>query len=153
MLFHRRQHTQITLDTSCVVITDVVLNHLNEFSLTGELSAVIALPFQDAPKALHRAVINAMRHAGHKTSVSDENQLFETLLLGLKVKATTKEAMLKLYHKFGFDAAFALADIMKLAGVTSSPAGALIDKLKSAGLIEPVAGQGKGKYKFNLPEG
>ena len=40
-----------------------------------------------------------------KTSVSDENQLFETLLLGLKVKATTKEAMLKLYHKFGFDAA------------------------------------------------
>lgn len=65
MLFHRRQHAQITLDTSCVVITDVVLNHLNEFPLTGELSAVIALPFQDAPKALHRAVIDAMRHAGH----------------------------------------------------------------------------------------
>ena len=41
---------------------------------------------------------------------------------------------------------------MKLAGVTSSPAGALIDKLKSAGLIEPVAGQGKGKYRFVLPE-
>ena len=44
MLFHRRQHAQITLDTSCVVITDVVLNHLNEFPLTGELSAVIAGP-------------------------------------------------------------------------------------------------------------
>ena len=80
------------------------------------------------------------------------NQLFETLLLGLKAKATTKETMLKLYHKFGFDAAFARADIMKLAGVTSSPAGALIDKLKSAGLIEPVAGQGKGKYRFVLPK-
>lgn len=87
-----------------------------------------------------------------KAVVSEKNQLFETLLLGLKAKASTKETMLKLYHKFGFDAAFARADIMKLAGVTSSPAGALIDKLKSAGLIEPVAGQGKGKYRFVLPE-
>ena len=87
-----------------------------------------------------------------KAVVSEKNQLFETLLLGLKAKASTKETMLKLYHKFGFDAAFARADIMKLAGVTSSPAGALIDKLKSAGLIEPVAGQGKGKYRFVLPK-
>jgi len=87
-----------------------------------------------------------------KAVVSEKNQLFETLLLGLKAKASTKETMLKLYHKFGFDTAFARADIMKLAGVTSSPAGALIDKLKSAGLIEPVAGQGKGKYRFVLPK-
>ena len=83
-----------------------------------------------------------------KSVVSDENQLFETLLLGLKAKTTTKETMVKLYHQFGFDTAFARADIMKLAGVTSSPAGALIDKLKEAGLIEPVVGQGKGKYRF-----
>ena len=33
--------------------------------LADEPSAVIAFPFQDAPEALHRAVINAMRHAGH----------------------------------------------------------------------------------------
>ena len=65
MLFHRRQHAQIALDTSCVVITDVALNHLNEFPLTGELSAVIAFPLQNAPEALHRAVIDAMRHTGH----------------------------------------------------------------------------------------
>ena len=31
----------------------------------GELSAVIAFPLQNAPEALHRAVINAVRHAGH----------------------------------------------------------------------------------------
>ena len=83
-----------------------------------------------------------------KAVVSDGNQLFETLLLGLKAKTTTKETMVKLYRQFGFDTAFARADIMKLAGVTSSPAGALIDKLKEAGLIEPVVGQGKGKYRF-----
>ena len=87
-----------------------------------------------------------------KPVVSDKNRLFETLLLGLKAKATTKETMVKLYSQFGFDTAFARADIMKLAGITSSPAGALIDKLKEAGLIEPVVGQGKGKYRFVMPK-
>ena len=65
MLFHRRQHAQITLDTSCVVIANILLDHLNKFTFAGKPSAVIAFPFQDAPEALHRAVINAMRYAGH----------------------------------------------------------------------------------------
>lgn len=79
---------------------------------------------------------------------SDENQLFETLLLALKAKKSTKETIVKLYRRFGFDMAFARADIMEIAGITSSPAGTLIDKLKRAGLIETVSGQGKGKYRF-----
>lgn len=87
-----------------------------------------------------------------KAVVSAENQLFETLLLGLKAKTNTKESMIKLYRQFGFDTPFARADIIKIIGVTSSPAGALINKLKSAGLIEPVVGQGKGKYKFAMPK-
>ena len=65
MLFHRRQDAQIALDTSRVVIANILLDHLNKLVLAGEPSAVIAFPFQDAPEALHRAVINAMRHAGH----------------------------------------------------------------------------------------
>ena len=65
VLFHRRQDARITLYQSYVVITDVVLNHLNEFSLTCEPSAVIAFPLQNAPEALHRTVVDAMRHAGH----------------------------------------------------------------------------------------
>ena len=84
--------------------------------------------------------------------VSTQNQLFEMLLLELKAKTTTKETMVKLYRKFGFDIAFARADIMKLAGITSSPAGSLLDKLKEAGLVEPVVGKGKGKYKFIMPK-
>lgn len=87
-----------------------------------------------------------------KAVVSGENQLFESLLFGLKAKTKTKETMVKLYRQFGFDTAFARADIMKLVGVTSSPAGALIDKLKEAELIEPVSGKGKGKYKFVMPK-
>lgn len=68
MLFHRRQDTQIALDTSRVVIANILLDHLDKLVLAGKPSAVIAFPFQDAPEApeaLHRAVVNAMRHTGH----------------------------------------------------------------------------------------
>ena len=65
MLFHRRQDAQIALDTSCVVIANILLDHLNKLVLAGETPAIIAFPLQNAPEALHRAVINAMRHAGH----------------------------------------------------------------------------------------
>ena len=65
-----------------------------------------------------------------KAVVSDGNRLFDG-------------------QEFGFDSAFARVDIMTLAGITSTPAGELIKKLKKAKLIEVVRGQGKGKYKFN----
>lgn len=55
----------IALDTSRVVIANILLDLLDKLVLAGKPSAVIAFPFQDAPEALHRAVINAMRHAGH----------------------------------------------------------------------------------------
>ena len=65
MLFHRRQDAQIALDTACIVIANILLDHLDKLTFAGEASAVIAFPFQNAPEALHRTVINAMRHAGH----------------------------------------------------------------------------------------
>ena len=65
MLFHRRQDAQIALDTSRVVIANILLDHLNKLPLAGKPSAIIAFLLQNAPEALHRAVINAMRHAGH----------------------------------------------------------------------------------------
>ena len=65
MLFHRRQHAQFTLNPSGVVIMDIGLNHLHKLVLAGKPSAIIAFLLQNAPEALHRAVINAMRYAGH----------------------------------------------------------------------------------------
>lgn len=44
---------------------DIVSDHLDEVPLAGEPSAVIALPLQNPPEALHRAVINAVGNAGH----------------------------------------------------------------------------------------
>ena len=65
MLFHWRQETQIALYPSGIVIMDIVFNHPDEIPLAVEPSAVIALPLQNAPEALHRAVINAMGNTGH----------------------------------------------------------------------------------------
>ena len=65
MLFHWRQDAQIALHPSGIVVTDIVFNHLDEVSLAGEPSAVIALPLQNAPETLHRAVINAVSNTGH----------------------------------------------------------------------------------------
>ena len=65
VLLHRRQDTEISLYTPGVVITDEVLYHLNQIFLAGETLAVITLPFQDTPEALHRAVVDAVRHARH----------------------------------------------------------------------------------------
>ena len=65
MLFHWRQDTQIALHPSGIVIADIVFNHLDETPLAGEPSAIIALPLQNPPEALHRAVINAVRNSGH----------------------------------------------------------------------------------------
>ena len=44
---------------------DIGLDHLDELVLAGKPSAVIAFPLQNAPEALHRAVINAVCYAGH----------------------------------------------------------------------------------------
>ena len=53
-----------------------------------------------------------------------------------------------LFLQYRFDSAFSRADIMRLAGISSTPAGELIAKLKTAELITPVKGHGKGKYRF-----
>ena len=82
MLFHRRQDAQITLDTSCVVIANILLDHLNKLVLAGEPSAVIAFPLEDTPEALHGAIVNAMCNTGHT--------LRHTRFLNLVVKGSVR---------------------------------------------------------------
>ena len=65
MLFHRRQHAQFTLHPSGVVIMDIGLNHLHKLVLAGKPSAIIAFLLQNAPEALHRAIVNTSANAGH----------------------------------------------------------------------------------------
>ena len=47
MLFHRRQHAQITLYPASVVIADVILNHIDQSFLAVEPLTVVAFPLED----------------------------------------------------------------------------------------------------------
>ena len=91
MLFHRRQHAQFTLHPSGVVIMDIGLNHLHKLPLAGKPSAVIAFPLQDAPEALHRAVIDAMRHAGHALRHACLHELVVESAVGVLESSVTME--------------------------------------------------------------
>ena len=41
------------------------MDHMDQLILASKSSAVISLSLQDAPEALHRAVVNAVGHTGH----------------------------------------------------------------------------------------
>ena len=48
----------------------------------------------------------------------------------------------------GYGTPFGRKDVAGMIGVSQTAAGNLINKMKTASLIEPVSGLGKGKYKF-----
>lgn len=85
-----------------------------------------------------------------KTDVSGKKQSFERSVDGLQVSALTKKKIIQVYEQLGDDIIFSRADIMRITGITSSPAGELIKKMKNENLIESVTGHGKGKYHFKI---
>lgn len=56
--------------------------------------------------------------------------------------------MLNLYRAFQLEHIFSRQDVMDVLKITSSPASVLIKKMKACGIIEPVKGIGKGRYRF-----
>ena len=65
MDFHRGPHTQAALEAVEVVIGDVLLDHLDQLLPAGEPPAIVTLALQDAPKFLHRAIVNTVGHTGY----------------------------------------------------------------------------------------
>ncbi len=85
-----------------------------------------------------------------KTVVSKKKQLFEKKINESRISTLAKEKILRLYEQYSDDMYFSRADVMRIAGITSSPAGELIKKMKSEKLIVPVVGHGKGRYRFDI---
>ena len=69
------------------------------------------------------------------------------MVADLNVSAPTKENIMKMFQHFGFDTVFARADVMKVTGLTATPATELMRKLKNREMIERV--KGRGKYRFS----
>lgn len=63
---------------------------------------------------------------------------------------STKRKIKKLYETFGVQTIIGRSDIVKVTGESLTAAGKLINKMKEVGLLEPVTGHGKGKYRFKI---
>lgn len=67
---------------------------------------------------------------------------------GLTASKYTIEKVKAVYAQMGVERVFGRSDISAITKDSVTAAGNLINKLKKAGLIEAVSGQGKGKYRF-----
>lgn len=66
----------------------------------------------------------------------------------LKFSKRTVHHIEILFDEYGYNRVFGRSDMMELVGLKSSAVSNLISKLLEVGIIEPVTGHGKGKYKF-----
>ncbi len=66
----------------------------------------------------------------------------------LNVTTQTKDKILSIFDNVGYNTAFGRKDVSGIIGISQTAPGNLINKLKKAGIVEPVSGLGKGKYKF-----
>ena len=67
---------------------------------------------------------------------------------GMKASSGTIEKVKTVFQRMGMDGVFGRSDIVNITGESATAAGNLINKMKECGLVETVAGFGKGKYRF-----
>lgn len=93
--------------------------------------------------------------SAEKVAIGEENVVIapdyiaiEVAIEGMNASSGTIEKAKALFSQMGIDGIFGRTDITAITGDSATAAGNLINKMKDAGLIEAVAGFGKGKYKF-----
>ena len=144
------------------------------FDVTNDIFAENAWYFRNA---LVRANYNDLKNGIHETT--EYLELFlRNLLLNehhplhnrtLHISGTFKEIekpdieklfqpkteshILKLREAFPYGAIFGRSDVMKIIDIKPSRASELLKKLTEYGIIEPVSGYGKGKYRFRKEKG
>lgn len=94
----------------------------------------------------------------NNVTIEDENiaittdyVAIEAAIDGLNASQTTIKKAKAVYKNMGTDGIFGRSDISSITGDSVTAAGNLISKLKTASLIVPVKGYGKGKYRFIEP--
>lgn len=85
-----------------------------------------------------------------KQDIDLEKRDIEAMTAAGLTRKSAANAM-KLYSAFGLSRFFGRADAMEVLGLSHAPASTLLKKLATAGIIAPVPGMGKGKYRF-VPE-
>jgi hypothetical protein len=64
--------------------------------------------------------------------------------------AKTASHVQKLQEALGFETTFGRSDVQRVLGLKPTRSSALLRVMAEHGIIEPVSGHGKGKYRFRL---
>ena len=85
-----------------------------------------------------------------KVDIQDRKTDIESIFSGKDRDFSVKTVahICRLFEKFDFDKVFGRSAVMELLELKASGASKLLSNLLQADIIEPVSGQGKGKYKF-----
>ncbi len=87
-----------------------------------------------------------------KVTIGDAKVAIEVAIDSLNAKQPTKNKVLAVFNQMGFTEVFGRTEIAQITGDSVTSAGNLIKRLYEAGIVKPVVGQGKGKYKFIEPQ-
>ena len=74
MDLHRSPYAQSALEAAEVVIGNVLPDHLDQLCPAGEAPAIVALPFEEAPEALHGTVVSTLSHPRHALGDAGRSQ-------------------------------------------------------------------------------
>jgi len=83
-----------------------------------------------------------------KVTIGEEKVTIGVVIDELEASDSAIEKAKAVFMNIGVDSVFGRSDVADITGISVTAAGKLINKLKNAGLIEPVSVLGKGKYKF-----
>ena len=99
---------------------------------------------------LHNRSMHISRIFDRKVDIQKEKMNIECIFTGKIEKFTSKTLnnIQILFDNFGYDEIFGRVDVVKLVGLKESSASKLISNLVKVGIIVPVAGYGKGRYRF-----
>ena len=85
-----------------------------------------------------------------KPDIEDSKANIEAVKVNIEkmFSPTTAAHVRKLQETFGHQTIFGRSDVQKTLGLKATRSSALLHEMVEHGMIEPVSGHGKGKYRF-----
>ena len=105
------------------------------------------IPLETADNGYNKVAIDR-----DNLTIEESKVAIEIAIDRLNAKQPIKNKALSVFNRMGFTEVFGRTEVSQVTGDSVTSAGNLIKRLYKLGVITPVTGQGKGKYKFTDPQ-
>lgn len=130
-------------------LKNVLLDEKNELhNRAMHISGLFSNPPKQDIRGSKQDIEGLKQDIGEQKQDIDIKKIFGEEMEETSFSVRTVRNIEKLYLAFGNKVVFGRTDIMKVLGITASPASALAKKLLDAAILVPVREKGKGKYLF-----